>query len=446
MDIVTLTPAQLEAFLESSNMGYNFMQSAPFYTYQRAHDEVEIYGGMEEGKLLYAIQVIYRPAMKLFKYAVSLREWTAASPALLQDETRLKAFVDGVARTIKQKKAIVWLVESNVEYQQHAANGDVVEGFNNESYRDLLERLGFEKGDLWRGYDQARQSRWVSWIDLQKNLPQASHGFPMTLDNGLEEYTWSELLKEMAGNTRRSFQKTDLPYIVTVRKDGTEDFDLTDFDELLECSAEKHHFGVGSKEHRADMLRAFQNRGYVSTSYLDVDAYERYLSEKEEEFTQKEAAALEVCEKMPNSKKKRNQLLEIQEQKNHNEKEMEALAKLKESEPRKLIPLASGIFFETPSEMVYLYGGSNPALARYMGPYANQKEMIRLALEHGLQRYNFWGISGNFKPEEEGYGVFFFKKNLGATVGEYCGEFAMVLNGLVGKLFLDRIRPGRKLG
>ncbi len=445
MEILTLTPEQYGQFLEDSRMAYNFMQSMPFVNYMKAHDEIEIYGGAENGKLLYALPVIFRPAMKLFKYASSLREWVAANPKLLQDETRLQDFVAGVSAKLKQKKAIVWLVESSIEYQQHDRNGNVLEdGFQNEDYREMLTRIGFEKGCLWRGYDESRQSRWVSWIDLQKNMPETSHGYPMALANGLEEYTWQELLKEMAGNTRRSFQKTDLPYIVTVRKDGTEDFDLTDFDELLEASAEKHHFGVGSKEHRKDLVRSFGNHGYVSTAYLDVEAYENFLNEKEAEFTAKEQAAMEVCEKMPNSKKKRNQLLEIQEQKNHNEKEIAALAELKQTEPRKRIPLASGIFLETPSEMIYLFGGSNPALARYMGPYANQKEMIRLALDHGLQRYNFWGISGNFQPEEEGYGVYFFKKNLGATVGEYCGEFYLILNNVFGKLFLDKIRPDRK--
>lgn len=445
MEIQTLSLDQYSQFLKQAGMAYNFMQSPEFIKSLQAHDDVEIYGGFEDGKLLYAVPVIFRPAMKLFKYATSVREWVAASPELLRDEEKVAAFVRALGKELKKKKAIVWMVESNVEYQQHDRNGDVLEdGFCNEDYRSLLEKAGFEKGHLWRGYDEGRQSRWVSWIDLQKNLPEESHGYPIALDNGLEEYSWKELLMEMSGNTRRSFQKTDLPYIQVVRMDGTEDFDLTEFEELLESSAEKHHFGVGAGTHRADLLKAFGKHGYLSTAYLDADNYEDFLNAKQKEFTEKEAAAMEVCEKMPNSKKKRNQLLEIQEQKTHNEKELKALEQLMHQEERRRIPLASGIFLETPSEMIYLFGGSNPELARYMGPYANQKEMIRLALDHGLQRYNFWGISGHFKPEEDGYGVYFFKKNLGATVGEYCGEFYLPLNSMLSKVFLDKVRPDHK--
>lgn len=442
MDIRPLSLEQYEAFLKETKMAHNFMQSADFVRYTSRQDTVRIFGGYQQNKLVIATYVILRPALHFFQYGTSPREWIVANAALFQDEALIKEFASRVAKELKKEKAIVWMVESNTEYQQHDANGNVIEdGFHNEDYRQMLGRCGFIIGPLWVGYDEGRQSRWVSWIDLQKNLPQTSHGFALALDNGLEEYSWNDLLKEMAGNTRRSFQKTDLPYIVTVRKSGVEDFDLGEFEALLELSAEKHSFGTGAKDHRRNMLKTFGEHGYLSTAYLDVDAYEKFLAEKEIEFTDQETAALAVCEKMPNSKKKRNQLLEIREQKTHNEKEIEALKALKAEDDRKMIPLASGIYLETPSEMVYLFGGSDPKLARYMGPYANQKEMIRLALDHKLQRYNFWGISGHFKPEEDGYGVFFFKKNLGATVGEYCGEFYWVINSLLGKIFLKRVRP-----
>lgn len=442
MEIKVLNPTEYEEFLTHAKTAYNFMQSAAFARSLEASDNVKILAGFEEGQILYAVIVILRPALKLFSYASSPREWVAASRALLEDEEKLQEFVQGVKKKLKEEKAIVWLVESNVELQQHDQNGQVLaDGFSNEAYRDLLVRVGFEKGPLWKGYDEGRQSRWVSWIDLQKKLPETYHGYPAPLESGLEEYTWAELLKEMAGNTRRSFQKTDLPYLVCERHDGSEEVDLSVFDALLESSAEKHHFGTGNSTHRLELLKAFGKNGYLCTSYLDVPAYEKYLLERQAQFTKQEEEALAVCERMPRSKKKRNQLLEIQEQKNHNEKELATLEALKAKETQSRIPLASGLFFETPSEMVYLFGGSRPDLARYFGPYAMQKMMIRLALDHGLQRYNFWGISGNFEPEEEGYGVYFFKKNLGATVGEYCGEFYLPIQGVLSKVFLNKIRP-----
>lgn len=443
LNIRTLTYEQYAKFLNDSHMAYSFLQSGDFARAHEAHETVRYYAGEEDGKILYAIYVIFRPAFRLFTYASSPREWVSASPELAQDPVKLEQFVSGMRQTLKKEGALLWLLESSVEYQPHDKNGDVVEGlFCNESYRDLLAGLGFEKTKLWRGYDERFQSRWVSWIDLQKNLPEISRGFPIALDRPHEMYTWPELMKEMAGNTRRSFQKADLPYLEYTITRGDENSDLSEFDTLLEQSAQKHNFNSGSTAGRQELLESFGPHGYVCISALNVPAYRTYLEEKEKEFSEREKEAQAVCEAMPNSKKKRNQLLEIQEQKAHNEKEMEALVELRKAEPADRIPLAGGIFFETPSEMVYLYGGSRPDLARFMGPYVTQKAMIRLALEHNLRRYNFWGISGFFKPDEEGYGVFYFKKNLGATAGEYCGEFTMVLHPLLGKTFRNKIRSG----
>ena len=441
MELRELTLEEYAGFLDEADVAWNYMQSPRFIKSHLGNRDIKIYGAEEDGKLLYAFYVMFRPAMKLFKYAYSPREWVPAAPELMKDEKRIREMTEKASERLKAEGAVLWMFESNVEYEPHDASGKVLDAFNNEPYRDMLVRAGFEKSPLWTGYDDSRLSRWVSWIDLQKGLQEKALGFPTNRDNGLEEYTWKELLKQMSGNTRRSFQKTDLPYIEVVATPGDSDFDLTVFDELMECSAEKHHFSAAGGAERRDLLKAFGDKGYVTVSYLNMPAYEKFLHDKADEFAAAEKAALEVCEKMPNSKKKLNQLKEIQEQKSHNEKELAALDELKKTETAERIPLAGGLFLETPTEMLYLYGGSRPDLARYMGPYAVQKVMIHKALDHGLQRYNFWGISGNFEPDQEGYGVFYFKKNLGATVGEYCGEFIRPLKPALARTVLKRIRP-----
>ncbi|WP_286356814.1 peptidoglycan bridge formation glycyltransferase FemA/FemB family protein [Ileibacterium valens] len=444
MNIKSLSIKDYQSFLNEAGASYNFMQSPEFVMSYQEREDVQIYGGLEDGKVIYAVIVIFRPALKFFSYASSPREWISLTPELMQNEKLLKEFVEGVSKILKSKKSLVWLVESNVEYQPRDKNGEPVKGiFFNEPYRQMIKNLGFILSSLWRGYDEARQSRWVSWIDLQKGLPSLSQGFPICLKNDYEMFTWEELIKEMSGNTRRSFQKADLPYLEYKITRGDQDPDLKEFDELLEMSAEKHNFETGSEKNRLEMLKSFGPHGYLCVSYLNISSYEYFLKTRDLELINKEKEALEVCEKMPNSKKKRNQLLEIQEQINHNQKELNYLNELKNSVEKNKIPLAGGVFYETPGEMVYLSGGSRPDLAKYMGPYVIQKAMIHMALEHNLRRYNFWGISGNFKPDEQGYGVFYFKKNLGATVGEYCGEFIKVLNPVFGPYYLKKIRAGK---
>ncbi|WP_049409796.1 peptidoglycan bridge formation glycyltransferase FemA/FemB family protein [Staphylococcus pettenkoferi] len=78
-------------------------------------------------------------------------------------------------------------------------------------------------------------------------------------------------------------------------------------------------------------------------------------------------------------------------------------------------------------EMDYLSSGSNPAYNRYMGAYALQWEMIKFAKAHGIDRYNFYGVTGDFSEDAEDYGVQQFKKGFNAQVEEYIGDFIKIV-------------------
>jgi peptidoglycan pentaglycine glycine transferase (the second and third glycine) len=54
--------------------------------------------------------------------------------------------------------------------------------------------------------------------------------------------------------------------------------------------------------------------------------------------------------------------------------------------------------------------------------------MIRWCIEHHVNRYNFYGISGDFREDAADYGVYEFKKGFGGTVEQMIGDFILVLN------------------
>lgn len=49
--------------------------------------------------------------------------------------------------------------------------------------------------------------------------------------------------------------------------------------------------------------------------------------------------------------------------------------------------------------------------------------MIKFAKAHHIDRYNFYGITGDFSESSEDYGVQQFKKGFNAHVEEYIGDF-----------------------
>lgn len=58
-----------------------------------------------------------------------------------------------------------------------------------------------------------------------------------------------------------------------------------------------------------------------------------------------------------------------------------------------------------------------------MGAYRLQWDMIQFAKQQGIDRYNFYGITGDFTKHAEDYGVQRFKEGFGAHVEEYVGDF-----------------------
>ncbi len=86
-----------------------------------------------------------------------------------------------------------------------------------------------------------------------------------------------------------------------------------------------------------------------------------------------------------------------------------------------------GIFICYGQEMIYLAGGTYGRFLHFHPAYAMQWHMIRAAKHAGMRAYNFYGISGSFEKDQDGYGVFAFKRGFHADVVELLGDFLMPL-------------------
>lgn len=85
--------------------------------------------------------------------------------------------------------------------------------------------------------------------------------------------------------------------------------------------------------------------------------------------------------------------------------------------------LGGAVAFQLGGLTWYLYGASRNARRELMGAYAVQWAMIRWALGAGCRLYDFRGVSGDLRPENQLYGLYRFKKGFGADLVRYVGEF-----------------------
>ena len=423
LDVRRITPAEYEAF--AADKDYDMFQHPRFIRFMEERGQTcRLYGGFQNGELVIAQNVRIDPLLKVFKSARALREWVTDRPG---DPALIKAFVNGLVPLLR-KEGAAWLkLESGVEYQQRDENGNVVPGgFNNESYRRMLADAGFRPEELWsNGLDKNRQARWVSVLDLvERSTPEdgMKHTSSFMRDQpGIRHKTVKEIFDNFSIKIPRHIREGMQDFIVVRELDMDE---LEIMHSLEEASAEVHDFQAPDLSTYQAWKKSFKDDCKVMASFLDTDRYKAYL---DRELTQGQAdlekAQAELAE-APGSKKRKNKVNSVLEHLKPLEKRSKELEKLID-EYGKTIPLAAGLFVITPAETIYLFGGSMRSLSQFFGPYAIQFEMIRQAVERGALRYNFWGISGKFKPDEEGYGVYKYKKEFGAHVVEYCGEFTL---------------------
>ncbi|MEE1296383.1 MAG: aminoacyltransferase [Bifidobacterium sp.] len=93
-----------------------------------------------------------------------------------------------------------------------------------------------------------------------------------------------------------------------------------------------------------------------------------------------------------------------------------------------VLPAAASLFVTHPRETVYLFSGSVEEFKPfYASAYIQHVAMLKLCVERGVTRYNFYGIDGEFDdPDDEGRGVLEFKQGFNGYVEELMGEFMLV--------------------
>lgn len=434
LDIRLISREEYEMFVKDKD--YNMFQHPRYLRFMEERGyQPRIYGGFQEGTLVIALIVRIDPLMRVFKSARSLREWVTDRP---EDAALIKAFVNGLTPLLRQEGAVWLKLESGVEYQQRDADGEIVQGgFNNESYRQLLQSAGFHPEELWSdGLDMSRQARWVSVLDLvEREQPEDGMmhtSFFLQEQPGIRHKSVEEVFNGFSMKIPRHIREgMGMQDFIVVRELDTDELEI--MHALEEASAQVHDFQAPDLETYRAWKHSFGEDCKVMASFLDTDRYRAYLDrELSQGQADLEKAQAELSE-APGSKKRKNKVNSVLEHMRPLEKRAKELDGLIE-EYGTMIPLAAGLFIITPAETIYLFGGSRRSLSQFFGPYAVQFEMIRQSIERGALRYNFWGISGKFKPEEEGYGVYKYKKEFGAHVVEYAGEFTLILKPTAAKL------------
>ena len=293
-------------------------------------------------------------------------------------------------------------------------DGNIVEGgFNNFDVVENLKSSGFVQLPLTQGYDLNKECRWCSSLDLRNK-------------------TADDIFKEFSYTTRqdvRSAQK----YCVNVRKLNVNELDI--LDSMEQETSKRHNFHAFDLNYYKELYE-FYGDDHVETwlSYLDLDQYSSKI-QKEYDKTLKDIEKTKTfLESNPGNVKKEKRLKTDEEYYNSLKKKLNQISGLR-NEYGEIVPLACCLFLKYSNQIIYLVGSSNYEQRVFRGPYAIHWNMIQEAIEEGYEYYNFYGISGLFEPEQEGYGVFDFKRGFNAVVHEYIGNFILPCKPFIFKIY-----------
>ena len=346
-------------------------------------------------------------ALKVFKYF-----YTHRGPVMDYSNIELvHFFFKSLTSYLKKHNCLYVLVDPYILENLRNADGEILESYDNRAVIKTLEDLGYKHQGWTVGYSTMSQIRWLSVLDLK-------------------DKSEDQLLKEMDYQTRRNIKKT---YEMGV-KVRTLPMDETDtFFELFQMAEEKHGFKFRDKPYFYEMQKTYKDHAMLKLAYIDLKDYLSTLQQKHDSLTEQLAEVDAVLEENPNSKKNKNKRTQIQQQVDSNERKLNE-TKNKIAEEGETLNLAAALYLYNEHEVYYLSSGSNPKYNAYMGAYRLQWDMIKFAKEHNVDRYNFYGITGDFSEDAEDYGVQQFKKGFNANVYEYIGDFIKPIHPLAYKV------------
>lgn len=312
----------------------------------------------------------------------------------------VRFFFKSLTSYLKKHNCLYVLVDPYILENVRNADGEILTSYDNRAFVKTMEDLGYKHQGYTVGYDSMSQIRWLSVLDLK-------------------DKTEDQLMKEMDYQTRRNIKKT-YEMGVKVRTLPIEETDT--FFDLFRMAEEKHGFKFREKPYFEELQKTYEDQAMLKLAYIDLQEYLTTLEDKHKELSKQLQEVETALQENPNSKKNKTKHTQVKQQHDSNERKINQ-TKDEIAQEGQVLNLAAAIYIYNDHEVYYLSSGSNPKYNPYMGAYRLQWEMIKFAKEHNIDRYNFYGITGDFSENAEDFGVQRFKEGFNADVYEYIGDF-----------------------
>ena len=390
-----ITPAELDAFSAAQVQG-SFQQTSQMAAMGAFNGPVDYVGVKRGDKLIAACYVVYTRS----RFGLEGSVW--CGPLCDYDNPQVvEAMTEALRRSAKAHHAISVSCWPAAVYRLHDLDGKPTSD-PDTTMMDNMARFGWKHGGFTVGYESV-VNRWNFVKDLAGITDEKS------------------LLKSYDKRTQWSVKRAQ-SMGVHVRE--LSDDELGVFARIERQTAERRSFEYRGEAYFRRFKEAFGSKAHFMVAEIRIDEYMADMTAKREALSAKVAALTAKNAERPTTKTER-QLGEETRNLAAAEKRLNEAAEF--AKDGDVLPAAASLFVEHPREVIYLFSGS---VEQYKPFYASaliqHDAMLRFCVEHGLSRYNFYGIDGVFDdPDDEGRGVLEFKQGFNGYVEELPGEFVL---------------------
>lgn len=407
MKLVNLSKEEFKKFADNHEQ-ITFHQTEEWANLKKVNNWKAYYVGLQDKKKIIAGALLLAKTLPIIK-----KKMFYSPRGFLIDYTNkelLEEFTIELKKFIKKENGIFVKIDPFVEYQEHDNNGEIVEdGYNNKVAVDNLKSLGYK----FFGFNLMQdtlQPRWMHVIETKNK----------TLD---------DVMKDMESKTRQILRKNEKCGITT--REITRD-ELPIFKDIMKHTSDRREFVDRPLSYYEAMWDALHDSGILKIliAEIDFDLYEKNTREEKEEHEKDLKDRIYKKEKnilKMNGKKYEASNKQDKEAINRLEKQLDKIKELKKEYGSKEI-LGGILFLIYGNEVLSLHGGSHAKLMQFQSAYTIHFAGVKMAVENNYNRYNFYGITGDFRKENPLYGLYLFKKSFGGHVVELIGEYDLVVS------------------
>ena len=238
-----------------------------------------------------------------------------------------------------------------------------------------------------------------------------------------------EVQKDMESKTRQILRKNEKSCIKT--HEITRD-ELPQFKSIMEHTGDRREFIDRPLSYYESMWDNLYESGILKILLAEID-FNEYKENTQKEIEEVEKGLKDRIYKHDNNLLKMNE----KKYKSTNKQDEEAIERLKnqikkiekyKEEYGDKKTLGGILFLIYGNEVLSLYGGTDDNLMQFQSAYTIHYAGLKYAIDNGYKRYNFYGITGDFRKENPLYGLYLFKKSFGGHVVELIGEYDLIIS------------------